>query len=147
MKIRIDGTPEEIEQAAHRRGVYPRRGHRQRLRRAGRGSAMNVTITFKNRVESFYTRADGSAALSKDVLELTADGSATVLWSRLEFDRGGGDDGTKPRVEKGYSREVLRLPPAAALGPGGSLDEFWTRAAQHCDVVEVELDGKLVYPF
>ena len=55
------------------------------------------------------TRADGSAALSKDVLELTADGSATVLWSRLEFDRGGGDDGTKPRVEKGYSREVLRL--------------------------------------
>ena len=76
---------------------------------------MNVTITFKNRVESFYTRADGSAALSKDVLELTADGSATVLWSRLEFDRGGGDDGTKPRVEKGYSREVLRLPPAAAL--------------------------------
>lgn len=106
---------------------------------------MNVTITFKNRVESFYTRADGSAALGKDVLELTADGSATVLWSRLEFDRGGGDDGTKPRVEKGYSREVLRLPPAAALGPGGSLDEFWTRAAQHCDVVEV--DGKLVYPF
>ena len=29
---------------------------------------MTVTITFKNRVESFYTRADGSAALSKDVL-------------------------------------------------------------------------------
>ena len=107
---------------------------------------MNVTITFKNRVESFYTRADGSAALSKDVLELTADGSATVLWSRLEFDRGGGDDGTKPRVEKGYSREVLRLPPAAALGPGGSLDEFWTRAAQHCDVVEVEIDGKQYTP-
>ena len=93
------------------------------------------------------TGADGSAALSKDVLELTADGSATVLWSRLEFDRGGGDDGTKPRVEKGFSREVLRLPPAAALGPGGSLDEFWTRAAQHCGVVEVEIDGKLVYPF
>ena len=37
---------------------------------------MNVTITFKNKVESYYTRADGSAALSKDVLELTADGSA-----------------------------------------------------------------------
>lgn len=48
--------------------------------------------------------------MSKDVLELTADGSA-------------------------------------ALGPGGSLDEFWTRAAQHCGVVEVEIDGKLVYPF
>ena len=28
---------------------------------------MNVTITFKNKVESYYTRADGSAALSKDV--------------------------------------------------------------------------------
>lgn len=36
---------------------------------------------------------------------------------------------------------------AAALGPGGSLDEFWTRAAQHCGVAEVEIDGKLVYPF
>ena len=46
-----------------------------------------------------------------------------------------------------FSREVLRLPPAAALGPGGSLDEFWTRAAQHCGVAEVEIDGKLVYPF
>ena len=45
-----------------------------------------------------------------------------------------------------FSREVLRLPPAAALGPGGSLDEFWTRAAQHCGVAEVEIDGKLVYP-
>jgi len=74
---------------------------------------MNVTITFANKVESYYTRADGSAALSKDVLELN----------------------------------VLRLPPAAALGPGGSLDEFWTRAAQHCGVAEVEIDGKLVYPF
>ena len=42
---------------------------------------------------------------------------------------------------------MLRLPPAAALGPGGSLDEFWTRAAQHCGVAEVEIDGKLVYPF
>ena len=29
---------------------------------------MNVTITFANKVESYYTRADGSAALSKDVL-------------------------------------------------------------------------------
>lgn len=47
----------------------------------------------------------------------------------------------------GVCREVLRLPPAAALGPGGSLDEFWTRAAQHCGVAEVEIDGKLVYPF
>ena len=103
---------------------------------------MNVTITFANKVESYYTRADGSAALSKDVLELNADGSAAVLWSRLEFDRGGGDDGTKPRTERGFSREVLRLPPAAALGPGGSLDEFWTRG-----VAEVEIDGKLVYPF
>ncbi len=108
---------------------------------------MNVTITFANKVESYYTRADGSAALSKDVLELNADGSAAVLWSRLEFDRGGGDDGTKPRTERGFSREVLRLPPAAALGPGGSLDEFWTRASQHCGVAEVEIDGKLVYPF
>ena len=27
---------------------------------------MNVTITFANKVESYYTRADGSAALSKD---------------------------------------------------------------------------------
>lgn len=108
---------------------------------------MNVTITFKNKVESYYTRADGSAALSKDVLELTADGSAAVLWSRLEFDRGGGDDGTKPRTERGFSREVLRLPPAAAVGPGGSLDEFWDRANQYCGVVEVEIDGKLVYPF
>ena len=97
---------------------------------------MNVTITFKNKVESYYTRADGSAALSKDVLELTADGSAAVLWSRLE-----------PRTERGFSREVLRLPPAAAVGPGGSLDEFWDRANQYCGVAEVEIDGKLVYPF
>lgn len=108
---------------------------------------MNVTITFKNKVESYYTRADGSAALSKDVLELTADGSAAVLWSRLEFDRGGGDDGTEPRTERGFSREVLRLPPAAAVGPGGSLDEFWDRANKYCGVAEVEIDGKLVYPF
>lgn len=108
---------------------------------------MNVTITFKNKVESYYTRADGSAALSKDVLELTADGSAAVLWSRLEFDRGGGDDGTEPRTERGFSREVLRLPPAAAVGPCGSLDEFWDRANQYCGVAEVEIDGKLVYPF
>lgn len=108
---------------------------------------MNVTITFKNKVESYYTRADGSAALSKDVLELTADGSAAVLWSRLEFDRGGGDDGTEPRTERGFSREVLRLPPAAAVGPGGSLDDFWDHANQYCGVAEVEIDGKLVYPF
>ena len=107
---------------------------------------MNVTITFKNKVESYYTRADGSAALSKDVLELTADGSAVSSRS-LEFDRGGGDDGTKPRTERGFSREVLRLPTAAAVGPGGSLDEFWDRANQYCGVADVEIDGKLVYPF
>lgn len=107
---------------------------------------MNVTITFANKVESYYTRADGSAALSKDVLELTADGSATVLWSRLEFDRGGGDDGTKPRVEKGYSREVLRAA-AAALGPA----EAWTSSGpappSTAALSRSRIDGKLVYPF
>lgn len=109
---------------------------------------MNVTITFKNRVESYYTRADGSAALSKDVLELNADGSAVVLWSRLEDD--GFDEKTQQVIneprEVGYKREVLSLPAAAAVGPDGSLDDFWARANQYRGVVEVEIDGKLVYP-
>ena len=110
---------------------------------------MNVTITFKNRVESNHTRADGSAALSKDVLELNADGSAVVLWSRLEDDVY--DEETKrvtnePRKEVGYKREVLSLPAAVAVGPDGSLDDFWARVNQYRGVVEVEIDGKLVYP-
>ena len=119
--------------------------------RGGRGtttSPMGIRYPIPIRrggLEGFHPSI--SAEPSKDVLELTADGSAAVLWSRLEFDRGGGDDGTKPRTERGFSREVLRLPPAAAVGPGGSLDEFWDRANQYCGVAEVEIDGKLVYPF
>lgn len=27
------------------------------------------------------------------------------------------------------------------------VESYYTRAAQHCGVVEVEIDGKLVYPF
>lgn len=45
---------------------------------------MNVTITFKNKVESYYTRADGSAALSKDVLELVGDIVALVEQPRAQ---------------------------------------------------------------
>lgn len=111
---------------------------------------MNITITFKNKVESYYTRADGSAALSKDVLELNANGSAVELWSQLEDDvinEASGVVGNKKREETGYKREVLCLPPTAAVGPDGSLDDFWGRAHQYCGVVEVEIDGKLVYPF
>lgn len=108
---------------------------------------MNVTITFANKVESYYTRADGSAALSKDVLELTADGSATVLWSRLESTGAAAMTGQAPRRKRLQPRGAAACRPRPALGPGGSLDEFWTRASQHCGVVEVEIDGKLVYPF
>lgn len=111
---------------------------------------MNVTITYRNRIESFYTRADGSAALSKDVLELTEDGSAIVLWSRLEYDKRK-DDGAvindEDREERGYKRTVLRLPRPRTTGPDGGLDAFWADAAELCGVVEVEVDGKLVYPY
>lgn len=111
---------------------------------------MNVTITYRNRVESFYTRADGSAALSKDVLELTEDGSAVMLWSRLEYDKKGDDDkavNDPARTETGFKRTVLTLPYPHAVGPDGGLDVFWATAADLCGVVEVEVDGKLVYPY
>lgn len=110
---------------------------------------MNVTITFRDRIESYYTRADGSAALSKDVLELTEDGSAVLLWSQLEYDKKA-DDGSVTnddgREERGYKRTVLRLPRPHAVGPDDGLDAFWSEAAALCGVTEVEVDGKLVYP-
>ena len=112
------------------------------------GFLVDVSPPTIEKVFAMLFRAGGALdapALIGLALRLGVGAAAAV--DRLEFDRGGGDDGTKPRTERGFSREVLRLPPAAALGPGGSLDEFWTRAAQHCGVAEVEIDGKLVYPF
>ncbi|OUP06139.1 hypothetical protein [Collinsella sp. An2] len=70
---------------------------------------MNVKLVFADRIESWDTRADGSATTSHAALEVH--GNQLVLWSALDFDEGYSESGEpeKRRRERGTPRAVLAL--------------------------------------
>lgn len=102
---------------------------------------MNVKLVFADRIESWDTRADGSATTSHAALEVR--GCNLVLWSALDFDDDYQPDGTpeKERHEQGTPRAVLSL-------KGGSpktIPDFLESAGEQCGLLRLDVDGETLW--
>lgn len=102
---------------------------------------MNVKLVFADRIESWDTRADGSATTSHAALEVR--GSRLVLWSALDFDGGYADDGTprESRQERGTPRAVLSLNGDASK----TILDFLEAADEQCGLLRFDVDGETLW--
>lgn len=125
---------------------------------------MNVKMVYLDSVESYDTRADGSAATTKaclDVERREAGGWSLCLWSRLFGDdaamtAGPVATGRGEAGERGYVHVVASLSDEdgrRALGEGyevGTISGFlWAYAEALPDskpLLRVDLDGETVWP-
>lgn len=102
---------------------------------------MNVKLIFADRIESWDTRADGSATTTHSALEVR--GNRLVLWSALNFDGEYGEDG-KPgaqRRERGTPRAVLTLDGEAPE----SIPDFLAAAGERHGLLRFDVDGETLW--
>lgn len=104
---------------------------------------MNVKLVFADRIESWDTRADGSATTSHAALEVR--GNRLVLWSALDFDGGYADDGTpqERRRERGTPRAILSLKGDAPK----TIPDFLEAANSESGLLRFDIDGEVIYQF
>ncbi len=102
---------------------------------------MNVKLVYADRIESWDTRADGSATTSHAALEVR--GNGLVLWSALDFDGGYADDGTpqESRRERGTPRAVLSLKDDAPK----TIPDFLEAAGEQCGLLRFDVDGETLW--
>lgn len=107
---------------------------------------MNVKLIYPNRIESWDTRADGSATTSHAQLVI-ANGTSLQLWSCLwrdEFDSDGNPvEGAQDIEESGYPREI------AHLGNHCARDLFEFCGALHFEsgLLRLDVDGEALYEY
>lgn len=102
---------------------------------------MNVKLVFADKIESWDTRADGSATTSHAALEIR--GRDLVLWSALDFDDDYRPDGTpeKRRRERGTPRVVLSI---GEQGPS-TLPDFLGAAGEEHGLLRFDVDGETIW--
>ena len=102
---------------------------------------MNVKLVFADRIETWDTRADGSATTSHAALEVL--GSQLVLWSALDFDGEYADDGRpqKGRRERGTPRAVLSLDGDAPK----TIPGFLEAANSEHGLLRFDVDGETLW--
>lgn len=102
---------------------------------------MNVKLVFADRIESWDTRADGSATTSHAALEVR--GCDLVLWSALDFDGDYADDGRpqKERRERGTPRAVLSLDGDAPK----TIPGFLEAAGEEHGLLRFDVDGETIW--
>lgn len=104
---------------------------------------MNVKLVYANRIESWDTRADGSATTSRAALEVSD--SRLVLWSALSFDGAYDDDGRairdSQRTEKGCPAVIADLGENAP----SSLPEFMQAMGERDGLLRIDVDGETIW--
>ena len=107
---------------------------------------MNVKLIYPNRIESWDTRADGSATTSHAQLVI-ANGTSLQLWSCLwrdEFDSDGNPvEGAQEIEESGYPREIARIYNAYAMDLIAFCDELHGQDG----LLRLDVDGETLYEY
>ncbi len=106
---------------------------------------MNVKIVYAGRVDSWDTRADGSASTSHAVLRVR--GQDLQLWSDLRFEEDYDPDGDaqKSRVETGSAVAILRL--SADSRAPQDLAGWLAAAHDELGVLRLDVDGETLYQY
>lgn len=106
---------------------------------------MNIKIVYADRIDSWDTRADGSASTSHAVLRVN--GRNLELWSKLRFDEDyNPEDGVakKQRQESGKAESILCV--NANEAPQNLID--WCAVAHdELGLLRLDVDGETFYKY
>ena len=106
---------------------------------------MNIKMVYAGRIDSWDTRADGSATTSHAVLRVH--GQNLELWSKLKFDDEY-DERTgqtkKTRTESGTAESILRV---TAKKPPQDLAGFLAVVHEERGLLRLDVDGETVYEY
>lgn len=106
---------------------------------------MNIKFVYADRIDTWDTRADGSASTSHAVLRVN--GQHLELWSKLRFDEDyNPEDGVakKQRQESGKAESILRI--GAADAPQ-DLIGWCTIAHDELGLLRLDVDGETFYRY
>jgi hypothetical protein len=106
---------------------------------------MNIKIVYADRIDSWDTRADGSASTSHAVLRVN--GRNLELWSKLRFDEDyNPEDGVakKQRQESGKAESILRIDVTDAPQ---DLIGWCAVAHDKLGLLRLDVDGETFYKF
>lgn len=106
---------------------------------------MNIKIVYADRIDSWDTRADGSASTSHAVLRVN--GRNLELWSKLRFDEDyNPEDGVakKQRQESGKAESILRIDAADAPQ---DLIGWCAVAHDKLGLLRLDVDGETFYKY
>lgn len=143
--------------------------HRPRagIRRCDSTARATAGDVRRGRIESYCTRADGSAAITMEYLGVSPDGLKVELWSALEDDPGDALDSRAAACgdERGYaaaseaaarttsdSRQFVRalaaMPEELAAQGYRAADpfDFFNIAASTLGIYRVDVDGEVYWP-
>lgn len=104
---------------------------------------MNVKLVYADRIDSWDTRADGSATTSHALLRVR--GKNLELWSSLRFDDDYDEEGAaqKSRTESGIAEEILHVSGDAPKNLPG-----WLAVAHdELGLLRLDVDGETVYEY
>lgn len=104
---------------------------------------MNVKLVYADRIDSWDTRADGSAATSHALLRVR--GKNLELWSSLRFDEDYDEKGAaqKSRTESGVAEGILHVAGDAPKDLPG-----WLAVAHdELGLLRLDVDGETVYEY
>lgn len=106
---------------------------------------MNIKIVYADRIDSWDTRADGSASTSHAVLRVN--GRNLELWSKLKFDEDyNPEDGIakKQRQESGKAESILCI--SANEAPQNLID--WCAVAHdELGLLRLDVDGETFFKY
>lgn len=106
---------------------------------------MNIKIVYADRIDTWDTRADGSASTSHAVLRVN--GQHLELWSKLRFDEDyNPEDGIakKQRQESGKAESILCI--SAPEAPQNLID-WCALAHDELGLLRLDVDGETFYKF
>jgi len=106
---------------------------------------MNIKIVYADRIDSWDTRADGSASTSHAVLRVN--GQHLELWSKLRFDEDYNPENgvaKKQRQETGKAESILRINTTDAPQ---NLIEWCAIAHDELGLLRLDVDGETFYKF
>lgn len=107
---------------------------------------MNIKIVYEDRIDSWDTRADGSASTSHAVLCLN--GQHLELWSDLRFEEGYDPEKSGQakisRTEKGKAESILRI---SAENAPRDLKTWLAVAHDEHGLLRLDVDGETFYEY
>lgn len=106
---------------------------------------MNIKLVYAGRIDSWDTRADGSASASHAVLRVR--GQNLELWSKLRFDEDYDPQNGKAQKSRSESGKAVSILQLTTPKPPQNLAGWLAAAHEELGLMRLDVDGEAIYEY